>query len=96
MIFGIAQLLGFVLIVVAFMYDTTLGIRALGLAEIAGGAYWIRTGEVPYGIRGRSPSGYLTGWAAIAAGLALVALGVLFLIAPTVIKPLFCGRHACT
>jgi len=93
---GILQWLGFALVVGAFIYNTTLGIRALGIVEIAVGAYWIKTGQVSYGIRGRPPSGYLTGWPAIAAGVAIIILGIAFLTAPMLVKPFFCGRRACT
>jgi len=86
-----------VLIVAAvFLYDQRLGIRALGLLEVAVGVYFIKAGKVPYGWRGRPASGYLTGWAAVASGVLAIMIGVLFLVAPGAVEPLFCGRSGCT
>jgi hypothetical protein len=86
----------FAAVVAAFVFDRLVGIRALGLAEAAVGAYWIKVGRVPYGWRGFPPSGYLTGWAAAGIGAFAIAIGILFLLAPTAVEPLFCGRSGCT
>jgi hypothetical protein len=85
----------FLVVAAFFIYNTLLGIRALGLAEAAVGLYWIRTGSVPYGWAGRPPSGYLQGWAAIGCGVLAIALGLLFLMAPKVVEPLFCDHRRC-
>jgi hypothetical protein len=87
--------LTFVIVVAAFVYDTTLGIRVLGAAEILGGLYLIKMGRISYGIRGRLPSGYLSGWPAIAVAIAVILLGVVFLAAPGLVKPAFCGHRGC-
>jgi hypothetical protein len=85
----------FLLVAVALIYDKLLGVRALGVAEALVGAYWIRTGSVPYGWEGRAPSGYLQGWVAIGCGVLAIALGLFFLAAPKVVVPMFCGRRGC-
>jgi hypothetical protein len=87
-----------VVLVVAgvFLYDQRLGIRALGVVEIAVGIYFIKAGKVPYGWRGFPASGYLTGWGAVASGLVAIVIGALFLVAPGAVEPLFCGRRGCT
>jgi hypothetical protein len=86
---GVTSFLFFVVVVVAFLYDTVLGIRMLGLWGIACGIYWIRTGKIPYGWRGMAPSGYLTGWAAVAGGGVAITLGMVFLVAPKLVEPLY-------
>jgi hypothetical protein len=80
-----AGLLLFVLLVVAFIYDRILGIRALGLVETMVGAYWLKVGRIPYGWRGRPATGYLTGWLAITVAVAAIGLGILFLAEPRII-----------
>ena len=86
----------FAAVAAALLFDTILGIRVLGLAEAAVGAYWIKVGKVPYGWRGFPASGYLTGWAALAAGALAIAIGILFMLTPTAVEPLFCGHRGCT
>lgn len=80
----------------AFAYDRLWGIRAVGLGLIANGFESIRTRSVSYGWRGRPPSGSLTGWPAVGFGSVVVALGLLLVVAPHRVEPLFCGRHGCT
>ena len=92
----LTSFLVFAAVVAAFLFDTILGIRTLGLAEAAIGAYWIKVGRVPYGWRGLPPSGYLTGWAALAVGALVISIGLLFMLAPAAVEPLFCGHHGCT
>lgn len=91
----LASLLVFACIVAVFLYDRLTGIRVLGFLELAFGLYVIRVGKVPYGWRGFPPSGYLTGWAATACGVFLICLGTFFLVTPTAVEPLFCGRRGC-
>ena len=83
----VSSFLLFVVLVAALMYDTILGIRVLGLAEIGYGVYWIRSGKIPYGWRGMPPGGYLTGWAAVGVGALAVALGAVFTVAPKLVEP---------
>ena len=78
-------LLIFAVLVIAFIYDRLIGIRALGLAETLVGAYWLKIGRIPYGWRGRAAAGFVTGWAAVAVALAAIGLGVLFLTEPRLI-----------
>ena len=54
-----ASLLLFVLLVVAFIYDRILGIRALGLVETLVGAYWLKVGRIPLAW---PPRGGLSNW----------------------------------
>jgi hypothetical protein len=86
----------FAAVAAVFLFDTVLGIRALGLAEVAVGVYWIKAGRVPYGWRGSPPSGYLTGRAALAVSALAISIGILFMLAPTAVEPLFCGHRGCT
>jgi hypothetical protein len=79
------SLLIFALLIIAFIYDRLIGIRALGLAETLVGAYWLKIGRIPYGWRGRPAAGYLTGWAAVAVALAVIGLGILFLSEPRLV-----------
>jgi hypothetical protein len=92
----LVSFLTFAAVAAAFLFDTILGIRALGLAEAAVGVYWIRVGRVPYGWRGFPPSGYLTGWAALASGAIAISIGILFMLAPTAVESLVCGHRGCT
>jgi len=79
--------------IAAFIYDKILGIRVVGLAEIGYGIYFIHTKHIPYGWRGMPPSGYLTGWAAIVVGSAVVLFGAAFTVAPTFVEPIFFSHH---
>jgi hypothetical protein len=74
-----------VLVAAAFLYDRILGLRAMGVVEMAYGfwAIWIR--RVPYG---DPPRGHLTGVSAVVVGLIAVALGLFFVLAPKVVDDL--------
>ena len=92
---SLCSILALLMLVGVFIYDRMWGIRALGVAMVVGGIECMRTQRIPYGIRGRPPSGYLTGRAAVAIGVVAVGLGVLSLIAPKAVEPIFCGRRGC-
>ncbi len=79
----------FALIAVAFwLFGEVVGVRMLGLVMLGQGAYFVIHRRVPYGVEGKPPAGYLSGWAAVAVGvlggligLALIAWPRAFLVA---------------
>ena len=85
----VSSFLIFAVLVAAMLYDTILGIRLLGFAEMGCGIYWIRSGKIPYGWRGMPASGYLTGWAAVGVGVLAIALGAVFTVVPKLVEPFF-------
>ena len=64
------------LIAVHFAFGPVALVRALGVALMATGAYFFFQGAIPYGIRGRPPSGYLTGAMARLISIAIAVLGI--------------------
>jgi hypothetical protein len=78
-------------IAIAFSLDRLWGWRLVGIAEAAFGAWIIVTRRVPYGIEGEPPVGYLTGGVAVGAGLVAVAIGAVFVFAPSSIDSFFGG-----
>lgn len=78
----LAGLVVFAILVVALIHRETLGIQLAGLFEICLGLHVVRKQEVPYGWRGRAPSGYIRGIPAIAVGLAVIGLGIYVLLNP--------------
>ena len=91
----IATAVVLVVVVSAFAVDRLWGWRALGLAEAAWGVWMMVTRRIPYGIEGRPPVGHITGGFAVAIGLAAVALGALFILAPAAVDAFLGGtdRH---
>jgi hypothetical protein len=81
----VSSFLIFAVLVAAMLYDTILGIRLLGLAEMGCGS----SGKIPYGWRGMPASGYLTGWAAVGVGVLAIALGAVFTVVPKLVEPFF-------
>ena len=79
----------FAAIVVCSLIDQRLGIRAMGVAEAGFGVWVIWKRKIPYGIAGRPPSGYLSGWLAVVAGLVAVLLGAIFIAIPESIEHVF-------
>jgi hypothetical protein len=78
-------------VIVCFIADRILGWRVVGIAVAGFGARIIWTRRIPYGIEGRPPSGYLTGWMAVTAGIATLLIGAVFLAIPESIDNMF-GR----
>ena len=62
------------------MIGITAAVRVLGVACVATGIVWSLGRSIPVGIEGRAPSFFLQGLGALIVGVAMVALGVGFLL----------------
>lgn len=62
------------------------GVRVFGISLVIGALFHHLSGEgVPYGWEGRPPSGYITGWGAVAFDLVMGAIGLSAAIWPDVV-----------
>lgn len=58
------------------MFGAKVAVKVAGVACVATGILWMLRRAVPVGVEGRPPSFYLSGWAAVLAGLAITIVGV--------------------
>jgi hypothetical protein len=67
----------FAVVVVWQLVSDRAGMRTLGVTIIGGAVLSQLSGKgVPYGWEGREPSGYITGWGAVAFNCAMGGLGL--------------------
>ena len=69
------------LIVVHIAFGPVALVRALGITLVASGVYFFIQGAIPYGIRGRPPSGHLTGPVARLISVVIAVLGIAMAVA---------------
>lgn len=63
-----------------FFFGAHALVRLVGIACVFTGLFWIFRRRIPVGWEGQPPSFHLTGLAAVASGIAMVALGVVLVL----------------
>ena len=62
------------------VFGARAAVKVAGAACLVTGLYWMLRRSVPVGVEGRAPSLYLGGWAAVLAGLVIMAFGIALLV----------------
>jgi hypothetical protein len=80
-----------ILLIVLVMAQVSLerGSQVAGVAVLAQALMFLRKRRVPYGWRGAPPSGYFTGYSAVAVAMLLCAAGLFLIFKSSVAADLF-------
>jgi hypothetical protein len=86
------------LLVGAYFYDHLLGVRAFGVAELAGAVYLFRGGQVAFTQEPGKPLRYWPRWLSMSVASLLLVWGVLSLAVPKEVLSALCNPwyHRCT
>ncbi|WP_332852238.1 hypothetical protein [Duganella sp. S19_KUP01_CR8] len=80
----------FAVMVALFLFvSSKAGIRALGVMMLIGAGVQIAARRIPYGLEGKEPSGYITGFPALLVSLLIGTIGIAMIVQPELMLALF-------